>query len=1124
MTRWVAAALGCMLVLSAGCKRDASPPAALGDFATATNRGKAYLENREAENCVTAFTAALALEPKSPLAMRNLARGHLINTDPESTRAAIALLQQALQVEPDSAATNYLLGFAHARLGEYEQAVPVLERALHGDAETAAIRYQLAFVYEVTGANDRAAEQLAETVRLDPLHVSAHLRLANQARRGGDDATWKKHFDEWQRLRQLLGQPDEELLWRCRYTEAENAPPRGGGATTPAVDVKLVAWEGAFASPADAAGTAACVLDVDENGRPTILAVGPGEAGLLAMSGGGVFVRTPVEFNGSVGDAPSECLAGNFRDEPPAQGKYDPKVHAMNDVLLFGHRLGLWQRTGATSFRDVTVAAGLGDVKAIRAVWIDYEHDGDLDIAAGHEGGFALWQNNGDGTFADVTANVGLPTAGAVTDIVAVDMDHDIAVDLWIVREGRPEYYRNLRGGRFGLSVPPRPAPPAANALAVADFDRDNRPDVFLVGPEAVVYAGSASEGQRLTREPYLDARQVRLFDPDNEGRPEAMMSIVSPRRSRRVGIEFLDLFPTAASESTGARFAPIGFELRGAPVAIPADLDGDGDTDLLVSGVFASDEAESRSLRAYRNDGGNRNRQLKIRLLGTKTNTTGIGTHIEVRAGDFFVAHDVTSLPIEIGAGPHTKIDSIQTVWSNGVVDNQVDVDISDGRPVRIEEKNVATGSCPFLYVWDGEGFRFVTDLLGNAPVGLPLSRDVLLDADPTEYVEIGSADSFPTRDGAFVAQVTSEFYEVLYFDEAKLVAVDHAPGVEVHSTDKLRPAPFPPSDIVPMANRRALISAMGDDGLDRTGDYAEIDGRFGPCGAPQVVPYRGQTLPLALTLDFGPLDTAAPLVLALTGWLQYGQASTNIALSQNPALKVIPPQLEVETADGGWELVDVLVGMPAGKTKTILVDLTGKLPEGARRLRLTTTFEIRWDRVALFDRLADAQRTVHHLSPASAELRFRGFSEISFRQPGHPTTPDPKVVFPRPPWRWTLEGWCTRYGDVLELLEERDGRMVIVNGGDCVDLRFDPAGLPPVPDGQTRTVFFYSVGWDKDGDHNVVDGSTVEPLPGDHPPLTDGETLDPEDWRIRYNTRWVPRDFFQRAARPAADPSPGF
>jgi hypothetical protein len=76
----------------------------------------------------------------------------------------------------------------------------------------------------------------------------------------------------------------------------------------------------------------------------------------------------------------------------------------------------------------------------------------------------------------------------------------------------------------------------------------------------------------------------------------------------------------------------------------------------------------------------------------------------------------------------------------------------------------------------------------------------------------------------------------------------------------------------------------------------------------------------------------------------------------------------------------------------------------------------------------------------------------------------------------------------------------LVLVNAGDALTLRFAAKALPPVPKGRIRTFFFHSIGWEKDGDHNVVDGDMVEPLP----------VSAPGDWQLEYNTRWVARDQF--------------
>ena len=86
----------------------------------------------------------------------------------------------------------------------------------------------------------------------------------------------------------------------------------------------------------------------------------------------------------------------------------------------------------------------------------------------------------------------------------------------------------------------------------------------------------------------------------------------------------------------------------------------------------------------------------------------------------------------------------------------------------------------------------------------------------------------------------------------------------------------------------------------------------------------------------------------------------------------------------------MDVTVGAPAGKTKTILVDLEGKLEAGTRRLRLTEAFEIHWDRIALMEKKPNARTKITFITPTEADLHFRGFSPLEDLPPDWPLTPD--------------------------------------------------------------------------------------------------------------------------------------
>jgi Flp pilus assembly protein TadD len=1057
------------------------------------NVGKAQLENRNSAKAIESFTAALNLSPDSPSTLRNLARARMLaGQDDEAFR----VLERARALEKESAATSYLAGLARARRSQFEQAVPFFEEAVCLDAFTPALRFQLANALQKAGRADAALTQFRETVRLDPLHATAHFRLAAHATQTGDPAAFERHQLEFTRLRKLLG---EEIrtpvaLERCLYTRPEAAP---GPPSRPQPGIKVQFTDASatvFADDTARRATSAAVVDVNTDGTLQWFVVDhAGEAGLLKFSAGGKLVRSPVAVSPKLPTHIVQCLGGDFFNDVPKGVKYDPESHALTDVLLVStNGVAMLQRTGPVSFTNVTARAGLSGVAGHRAQWVDYDHDGDLDFAPATAGGLQLWQNNGNATFTNITQSVGLETLPAA-DLASVDLDSNVAMDLLIAGGEQPSHvFINQRAGRFArMPEPPGPWPAARRVLA-DDLDNDGHPDALLLSEKGLLILF----GQRAQRKSVslagLRGPVMALMDFNNDGwldvcvagaqADEATKGAVRLWRNGGTG-EWSDVTPATSLDA---------LELPPVRDILPADADNDGDTDLLLV------TGDGR-LHYLRNDGGNANRQLKLRLLGHKTNPTGLGTHVEVRAGQFRATRTVAALPLEIGVGERAQLDSIQTIWVNGVVDNQIEVKLPRS-PLAIAERNVAAGSCPYLYAWDGQQFRFVTDLLGNSPLGLSLKRDSVLPADPDEFVVVGSAERFRPRRGAYEMDVTEELREVLYLDQARLVAVDHAPGVEVHSTDKLGPAPFPASELWALRSLRLPVRALGDDDVDRTDAVRAWDGVYAPPGPPLPPPLRGVCEPLALTLDFGPLDAARPLVLALSGWIQYGDASVNIAASQNDTLPVIPPMLEVETRAGAWQPVDVVVGMPAGKNKTILTDLTGKLPTGARRLRLTTSFELRWDRIALFERGVPADLAQHELPLRAAALRFRGFSEIKSRAPGHPQTPAYEKVAAHPPWRRTPQGWCTRYGDVRDLVRARDDRLVIVNAGDALRLRFDARALPPVPTGRVRSFFFYSVGWDKDADHNVVDGDTVEPLP-----VGAGGKGGAD-----YNTRWVSGDHF--------------
>ena len=232
------------------------------------------------------------------------------------------------------------------------------------------------------------------------------------------------------------------------------------------------------------------------------------------------------------------------------------------------------------------------------------------------------------------------------------------------------------------------------------------------------------------------------------------------------------------------------------------------------------------------------------------------------------------------------------------------------------------------------------------------------------------------------------------------------------------------------------------------------------------------------------------------------------NISASHDPGLPFPFPNLEAELPDGTWISVKTEVGAPAGKTKTILVDLANKLPLGARRLRWTTAFEIHLDSILLCERAIESSHPAS-ITPDQTDLRWHGFGIFESLPDFLPLTPRYENPNPTPHWSRTVSGWCTRYGEVTDLLVERDDQMVLINGGDELMLYFKANNVPPKLNGLERSFFLFVVGWDKDADFHVFQGWQIPPLPVNGSP-GDSPRRIPENGSHfsksrQYNTRWV-------------------
>ena len=151
--------------------------------------------------------------------------------------------------------------------------------------------------------------------------------------------------------------------------------------------------------------------------------------------------------------------------------------------------------------------------------------------------------------------------------------------------------------------------------------------------------------------------------------------------------------------------------------------------------------------------------------------------------------------------------------------------------------------------------------------------------------------------------------------------------------------------------------------------------------------LPYAGFANTHTLTLDLGTWTPQNPLRLFLSGFIEYFSATSMYAAWQ-AGLQPISPYIEAQMPDGTWKRVVDDMGFPAGLPRTITVDLTGKLPAGAQKIRITTNLQIYWDQV-LVDNGPARENEVRttELPLAAATLGFPRLSPAGGRRDSRAT-----------------------------------------------------------------------------------------------------------------------------------------
>jgi hypothetical protein len=313
-------------------------------------------------------------------------------------------------------------------------------------------------------------------------------------------------------------------------------------------------------------------------------------------------------------------------------------------------------------------------------------------------------------------------------------------------------------------------------------------------------------------------------------------------------------------------------------------------------------------------------------------------------------------------------------------------------------------------------------------------------------------------------------------YLDRVRLLAIDHPSDVEVYPNERFASnPPFPEFKVIASRDAHAPAGAWDDRGRDVLPLLLERDRKY-VADFPSA-PYQGFAAMHTLELDLGEWNASRPLRLLLDGFTDYFTANSMYAAWQ-AGIQPVAPYVEAQDGSGRWTRVIEDMGFPAGLARTMVADLTGKLPAGTRRIRIVTNLKIYWDRIRIDNSSPEVPFRTSEVPLADARLGFRGYPQVVEGNPKNDIHYIYENVSATGPYT-RQTGYYTRYGDVKELVAATDNKYVIFGSGDEVAVNFDPSKLPPVPERWTRDYFFYADGFAKDMDFYAAYGDTVSPLP---------------------------------------------
>jgi len=1122
----------------------------LGKALAEFNRGAAFLEQYKYTEAAAAFESVLEAVPDWTAARFNLGLAYFNMQVKPGAKSYLELAQEAfetvLQSNPGHLHARFCLGLYYQHIGENDKAVECFRKVYEVDREDPYALYKYAEVLISLGRTDEGTKILEDIIALDPGFISGIYRLASQYQRTQKRDKAKILFNRFRELKdaELTGGTFTVLKAYGTvgkyYTVlgADNLPlpPATARAQTrilfspelKPLSAETSAWKfsgGAVALPGIAAG------DVDEDGDLDLCITAFGTDGsvwLWRNDGAGGFSHDATLAQQGI------C---------PAFGDVDND----GDLDLWLGRAGedvYFENDGKGNFKEGQ-AAGIagGQLVTHCARVLDTDSDGDLDFLAFRfmsgtvpaadtpkPAAGSLYNNNRDGSFTDIAGELGLALGKtSVAAVVYDDFDNDRDLDLVVFSAGdekaigwvndRASQYHVLDFETTGLSIE------GVLSATSGDPDKDGDRDLLIFTKEGIQLFMNQG-GFRFARHQGFSERCGRLrgtggqfADMDNDGDLDIVIADAFRRDGSRGPALLInnwpqELFINALEVDPGNLFSALNYQ--GNASCVVADFTGDGKCDVLLAPT-----GEKPFLVENITPGGH---WIEIDLRGTReqdkktrSNNSAIGARLEIKTGTISQQYVVgmpsgqVAMPpyrIHAGLGQYPKVDWLRIMWPDAVL--QAELEVPADQVMTITELQRKVSSCPHLFAWDGSHFEFVSDFGGMGGIGYLVAPGEYARPDPTEYLPI---PNIKPLDGDYTFQVLEPIEEVVYFDQAKLIAVDHPAGTEVYPQEMMAigipPVPF---ELFCFKDPIEPVRAVDHLGDDVTEKIRVIDRRYAGATTPDSR-FIGLAKDHFVELDFGDrLQVVSPqscIVMFLHGWVEYPYSSTNYAASQ-AGLRCRAPSIHV-FRDGRWVELFHEVGYPAGIRHMMTLDVTGKLLPGDRLIRISSNMELYWDQIFIAPVLEDAGLRIQDVPVKSADLHFLGYPKEYSPDGRHPNLYDYRSVDGAIAWK-IMKGDYTRYGEVTELLDNADDCYVIMGRGEELTLRFPAEAFNSPPDGYNRSFILKTDSFCKDMDLYSAYPDTVEPLPfhsmSTYPYGANEKYPDDEkrrEYRGRFNTRRV-------------------